>query len=138
MSRYADSISTPPKFNMEPEKKSPEKEDHSWKPSFSGSVLNFGRVYVHAVIAILLPIFESTKPLHTNTNAHIIYIYNKLSTYWNPSVVHFLLGSKKHQTSEFEPCKMPSIREIATPWDQGLTGPKPTTFRVFKDPKRDT
>ena len=35
---------TPPKINMEPEKKSLEKKSSSWKPSFSGSILNFGGV----------------------------------------------------------------------------------------------
>ena len=36
----------PPKFNMEPEKKSPEKRSSSWKPSFSDSMLHFGGVYI--------------------------------------------------------------------------------------------
>ena len=35
------SIGRPPKFNMEPEKKS---LSSSWKPSFSGSMVNFGGV----------------------------------------------------------------------------------------------
>ena len=35
---------TPPKFNMEPENKSLEKEIAIWKPLFSGSMLNFGGV----------------------------------------------------------------------------------------------
>ena len=37
-------ILTPLKFNMESEKKSPRKGSSSWKPSFSGSMLNFGGV----------------------------------------------------------------------------------------------
>ena len=38
-------IGTPLKFNMEPEKKSLEKRRfRTWKPSFSGSMLNLGGV----------------------------------------------------------------------------------------------
>jgi len=37
---------TPPKINMEPEKKFSRKGSSSWKPSFSGSMLNFGGVMI--------------------------------------------------------------------------------------------
>ena len=40
-------IYTPPKFNMEPENQPMEKEIPFGNPSFSGSMLNFGGVYVY-------------------------------------------------------------------------------------------
>ena len=42
-------FNTPPKFNIEPENQPLEKEWKGysyWKPSFSGSMLNFGGVWI--------------------------------------------------------------------------------------------
>ena len=41
---------TPPKFNMEPENGPPGKGDSYWKPSFSGSMLNFGGVFLSSIL----------------------------------------------------------------------------------------
>ena len=52
MKHITSKFSTPQKFNMESEKKSLEKENSSWKPSFSGSMLNFGGVAQNSNIVL--------------------------------------------------------------------------------------
>ena len=48
-------VLAPPKFSMEPETEVPRKGSSSWKPSFSGSMLNFGGVFIGLSYPIRAP-----------------------------------------------------------------------------------
>ena len=90
---------TPLKFNMEPEKKSLEKETSFWKPSFSGSMLNFGGVFVF--------IHETCNILSTgmvqffDSETHVFLVRLKSTSRWPHDVFLGQAGGNGWEREDF-------------------------------------